>query len=146
MIGISSLGVSPTFSSTSMPRSWKIFTASGASSSAIRTLGLGAISRRLLLLGFDFAIGPVEPGQQRIDIAGLDRRSAPDPQARRGVAIGTGIEADTLGLDGGREFLRDFLLCRGREVAEPRIGDGQAHAGRRSDRRIFRQERRPAAM
>jgi hypothetical protein len=42
--------------------------------------------------------GPVEPGQHRLDVRGLDRAAAPDPQTRRRVAIGADVQRHAFGL------------------------------------------------
>ena len=44
-------------------------------------------SRRLRQRGLGFGEGPVEPWRQRLDVARLDGRAAPDAQARRRVAV-----------------------------------------------------------
>ena len=43
--------------------------------------------------------GPVEPRRQRLDVGGLDRGAAPDPQARRRVAVAGDVVGDALGLE-----------------------------------------------
>ena len=70
-------------------------------------------SRRLGELGFFLREGPVEPVGQRLDVGGLDRRAAPDAQARRRVAIG----ADVVG---------DLLLF---EQRRPALGEGGLRVG-----------------
>ena len=52
-------------------------------------IGLKGLARR-------FRIGPVEPGDQRLDIGGFDSGAAPDAQARRRIAIGADIEGGAL--------------------------------------------------
>src|SRR5450830_1995823 len=94
--------------STSMPRSLKICTAAGDSESEMRTLGMAMTallnwfsyrhlsplagrgikgSRRFRQRGFGLAERPIEPGRERLDVARLYRRPAPDAQARRRVAV-----------------------------------------------------------
>jgi hypothetical protein len=71
----------------------------------------------------NFGIGPVKPWQQCGNVTGLDRWSGPDPDSRRGIAIGRGIKSHTF-------FLKPLikLSCNGRltvviEGYKPRIGD-----------------------
>src|SRR4051794_29346637 len=98
MIFFSSSGLSPTLTSASTPRSAKIAAARSLNASAINTLGMsvsfgrsaaGGLRRLCLPL---LAVGPFEPGDQRRDVAALDRRAGPDPQARRGIAVGGDVE------------------------------------------------------
>src|SRR5260221_1702580 len=51
------------------------------------------------------AICPVEPRQQRLDIAALDRGAGPDPEAGRRVAMAGDVVGDALLLEQRREFL-----------------------------------------
>src|SRR6185369_10396788 len=95
----SSAGFSPGLKSTSQPRSEKISTARGLSSSEISTLGFAMVP-------LDFRIGPVQPGQQRFQIALLDGGAAPDAQARGGVAIGADVVGRLLALQQVGHFLR----------------------------------------
>src|SRR5689334_25382588 len=87
----SSAGLRPGLKSTSQPRSEKISTARGESSSEIRTLGFA-------IFALDLPIGPVEPRQQGFQIRLLDGGAAPDAQARRGVAVGADVVARLLAL------------------------------------------------
>src|SRR5471032_2312727 len=133
MIARSSAGLRPGLKSTSQPRSAKISTARGDSSSEMRTLGLaicgnssGCFRAEFL---FDLAVGPVEPRQQRLEIALLDGGAAPDAQSGRGVAIGADVVARLLGLQQiGHLLGRCSLLVR-RERGEPRRGDVEAYRG-----------------
>ena len=70
-------------------------------------------------------VGPVDPWQERADIRQLDRRTAPDAQARRRVAIGTDIISNTFSLE---PFGDGF--CKTSAVGDAGIGEFQA------DRRI----------
>src|SRR6516165_11940780 len=96
-----SAGERPMRTSASMPRDWKISTARGLSSSAIRT-------RTIMFLagikggsggGAGFGEGPVEPGGERFQVGGLHRGPGPDAQARRRVAIGADVIGRALGLE-----------------------------------------------
>src|SRR5512144_1720585 len=53
-----------------------------------RVRGLGAPLRGREF-GLDVCPGPVEPGEQRLQIAGLDGGAGPQPEARRRVAVGS---------------------------------------------------------
>src|SRR6516164_6177859 len=86
-----SAGFRPGLKSTSQPRSEKISTERGLSSSEMRTLGFA-------IFALDLCVGPVEPRQQGLQITLLDGGAAPDAQARRGVAIGTDVVARLLAL------------------------------------------------
>ena len=44
---------------------------------------------------------PIKPGQQRLDVGGLNRRAAPDAQARRRVPIGGHVVGNALALQQG---------------------------------------------
>src|SRR5215218_3723039 len=83
--------------STSMPRSLKIWTAAGERASEMRTRGAvmtvprDAGSGGQVQLGPGLGVGPVEPGKESLDVGRLDRRAAPDAQARRGIAIGRDV-------------------------------------------------------
>src|SRR5436305_14910248 len=80
-------GLRPVRTSASMPRSPKISTARGLSSSAIRTLGMGETLCRLVGGGADLVVGPLEPREQGFEIAALDGGAGPDPQAGRRLAV-----------------------------------------------------------
>src|SRR4029077_6176864 len=102
MISLSASGLSPILVSASMPRSRKISRARGLSASAISTLAMGKVlipeiagagsgCRRAA----DLAIGPVEPGQQRLDVGALDGGARPDAQARRRIAMARDVVGHT---------------------------------------------------
>ena len=68
---------------------------------------------RVLGLG----VGPVEPVRERFDVGALDGRAAPDPQARRRIAVGADVVGDA------------FLLERcGNALGERRLGLGRKPA------------------
>ena len=46
--------------------------------------------------------GPVEPGEQRLDVRGLHRRAAPDAQPGRGVAVSGDVVGDAFLFQAGR--------------------------------------------
>src|SRR5919199_2951624 len=117
MMARSSAGGRPGLKSTSMPRRRKISTAAGESLSEMSTLGTGMLLRGLggCLLGFDLRQSPVEPGQQRLDVGGLDGGTAPDAQARRRVAVGADVERDALLFQKGGDPLRRGRLPFGVE-------------------------------
>src|ERR1700744_1232215 len=110
-----SAGFKPGLKSTSQPRSAKISTARGLSSSEMRTLGFAmcedSSGRFRAECPFDLCVGPVEPWQQCLEVARLDGSAAPNAQPRRGIAIGAEIVARLLGLEqvghllGGRGLL-----------------------------------------
>src|SRR5689334_23361214 len=84
----------PTLTSASTPRLRKISSARGLSSSAMSTFGMSIpLFGKVADAGRE---GPVEPRQQRFDIAALDRRPTPEAQTRRRRSVGTGIERDGL--------------------------------------------------
>ena len=91
MMARSSAGVRPVFTSTSTPRSRKISTAAGESLSLIRTLGMRIRRHFAAACGGRVrarpaAAGPVEPGQQRLDIGAFPPSRRPrcaGPAARR---------------------------------------------------------------
>src|SRR4051794_10544183 len=119
----------PVRTSTSTPRSRKMATAAGESSSAISTRGMrghlqegGAPHLRSAAkfsyqakssrrgsgrgeLGSDGGEGPVEPRRQRLQVGGVDGGPAPDPQARRGVAVAGGVEGGVFLLQHRGELL-----------------------------------------
>src|SRR4051812_29749684 len=112
MTAISSSFERPVLMSVSTPRWRKMSTAAGLRLSAMSTRGMGRIpcgksSRpgredRVGLWdgppsgGFEFGDdggeGPVEPGGQCVDVGGVDGCAAPDPQARRGVAVAADVQ------------------------------------------------------
>src|SRR3954469_7329234 len=98
MIAFNSSGVLPVISSTSTPRSRKIWAALGSILSLISTLGMVSLRRpgagRGGWMGMKYSgpglrrgdesgrfrggVGPVEPRAERLDIGSVDRRAAPD--------------------------------------------------------------------
>src|SRR5262249_10109811 len=90
----SSGAFSPVRTSTSTPRCLKIATACWLSSSAIRTFGMCA--PRLARSWMQLRPGPVEPGEQGLEVRGLDGGAGPDAQAGWGVAIGADVVGDAL--------------------------------------------------
>src|SRR5215475_3629063 len=107
----SSAGFRPGLKSTSQPRSEKISTERGESSSEIRTLGFA-------IFALDLCVGPVEPRQQCLKVALLHRGAAPDAQARRGVAIGADVVARLLVFQQVGHLLGGGGLLVGRELGE----------------------------
>src|SRR5690606_16152593 len=92
----------------------------------------GRLLKRRLLAGE----GPVEPWQQRLDAGGLDRGSAPDAQAGRGVAVVADVEGDALPVERRDEALGEGCLSLGIEGGHVRIGDGQTHGRVGARRRV----------
>src|SRR5687768_9992519 len=70
---------------------------------------------------------PIEPRPERLDIGGVDGRAAPDPQARRGVAVTGDVVGRALGFEQTGEPLDE--VCIG-------VCDRQADAGLRAGRRV----------
>src|SRR5580658_2079213 len=148
MIFLSSSGERPVMTSVSTPRSAKISTARGDRASEIKTLGMASIRegirtrRRRSGRGgaAQLAIGPVEPGQQRFDIAALDGGAAPDAQPRRRIAMTGDVIGDALGIEHRFEPLHRGALRLDIQALEPVIGDLEADRGPGPDRRIRRQE------
>src|SRR4051794_12528710 len=112
--------------STSTPRSLKIWTAAGESASEMRTRGAIGVARHCMEAGrprrrrrrrgrgrsgrlrqrvLGLGERPVEPLRQDLDVAGLHGRTAPDAQARRGIAVVGDVVAGALFFNGGREAL-----------------------------------------
>ena len=91
-------------------------------------------------------VRPVEPGQQRLDVGGLDRRAAPDAQARRRVAIGADVVGHALLFQQRRQLLRRLGLLLRRQRREPGRDDLQADRGAGAGRRILGQEARPSRV
>ena len=88
MIALSSSGVRPGFSSTSMPRSRKM-----AAAARVHLVG----DEDAHLFGHVACLPrPVEPRPERFDVGGVDRRAAPDAKARRCVAIGADVVSRVL--------------------------------------------------
>src|ERR1700722_17552478 len=94
---------------------------------------------RLQQLVGDGGEGPVEPGRQRFEVGGLHRAAAPDAQARRGVAIGGGVEGHAFLFQKVGELLGELRLAGGRERGDPAVDDLQADAGIGARLRIFGQ-------
>src|SRR5256885_8989410 len=107
-----SAGFRPGLKSTSQPRSAKISTARGDSSSEIRTLGFA-------IFALDLAVGPVEPGHQGFQITFLDGGAAPDAQARRRVAVGADVVARLLAFEEVGHLLGGRRLLVGGQRGEP---------------------------
>src|SRR5712691_9203576 len=119
----SSADFRPGLKSTSQPRSEKISTARGESSSEMSTLGFAmtknSSSRLRAKFALDLAVGPVEPRQQGQKIALLHRGAAPDAQARRGVAVGAKVVARLFALEQVGHLLGGSGLLVGRQGGEP---------------------------
>src|SRR5262245_8020929 len=128
-----SAGFRPGLKSTSQPRSEKISTARGLSSSEIRTLGFAIFS-------LDLCIGPVEPGQQGQKVALFHRSATPDAQARRGVAIGADVVACLLALQEVGDLLGGSCLLVSRQPGKPRCGDVEAYRGVGAGRLVLGEE------
>ena len=88
-------------------------------------------------------IRPLEPRQQRREIARLDRGAAPEAQAGRRVAIAGDVVGHSLrgeAADQGRDQLR---LASARQRAHQRVDQFQADRGRGAGLGATRQERDP---
>ena len=66
---------------------------------------------------------PVEPWQERLEVGRLDRRAAPQPEARRRVAVAGDVVGDALGLEPRGQPLDEAGLARRRQRRNRRIGD-----------------------
>src|SRR5882757_4589198 len=136
----SSAGFRPGLKSTSQPRSEKISTARGESSSEMSTLGFamtknssGCLRAELAL---DFAKSPVEPGQQGFQVGFFDGGAAPDAQAGRRIAVGTQVVARLFALQQVGHLLGRRRLLVGRKGCEPGCGDIEAHRCVRAHRLV----------
>src|SRR5712672_4070979 len=85
-----------------------------------------SVSRRLRQRVLGPGEGPIEPIGERLDVARLDGRAAPDAQARRRVAIMGEIVAGAFLLDHGGEVLGETRLRVGGELGHRRIDDLEA--------------------
>src|SRR5215475_3055299 len=116
MMDSSSAAGRPMRTSVSMPRSRKISAARGLRSSEIRTRNMSWSSMKTRDCGSWLAAGlgegPVEPGQERLDVRGLDRGAAPDAQAWRRVAIGADVEGNPFRLEPVGDGLGESRLAR----------------------------------
>ena len=104
-------------------------------------------------------MGIVEPRQERGDVGKLDGGAAPDPQARRGVAVAGSVQRNPLPLEGnvvlraalGRSPRRGTRLervRRGEKAFWPSAIDRPNHGGARhfigaGDKRIEPAQRAP---
>src|SRR4051794_14543581 len=136
MIACNSSDFRPTRVSTSTPRSRKMASAAGLSWSAISTLGMVApISRRLRGSAEPLpgpGEGPVEPGQEGLDVVGLDCGPAPDAQPRRRVAVALDVVGRALVGQQLGQVLDEGLLAILGQGGERGVGDGKADRGRRA--------------
>src|SRR5579875_2389823 len=108
--------------STSMPRSLKICTAEGESASEMRTLGMRVLGR-LRQRGLGLGKCPIEPGRQRLDVARLHRRPAPDAQTGRRVAVIGDVVGHALLLQEAGKRLGEGALRLERKPRHRRIED-----------------------
>src|SRR5207249_9534632 len=83
----------------------------------------GRLRQRLLALGE----GPVEPQRERLDIRALDRRTAPDAQARRRIAVSIDVVSDALLLERGGDALDEAGLRFGGKLCHRWIHHPQHH-------------------
>src|SRR3546814_9377858 len=133
---------SPGFSSTSTPCARKTSAALGSIWSAIRTLGMfvfsscpgesrgvqsGAPAFAGELSSPRFLEGPVEPRAQCFDVVGFDRRSAPDADAGRGVAIAGDVVGRAFGFEQGCHAFHQRILPFLIEAAHGGLQIGRAH-------------------
>src|SRR6266403_127898 len=77
----------------------------------------------------ELAIGPVEPGQQLLDVSALDRGTRPVPETRGSVAMPGDVVGDALLFEQVGEFLDEIDLCLTRQGGEIRVGEGKADRG-----------------
>src|SRR5712671_5981097 len=122
MASSSASGLRPVRTSASMPRSPKISTARGLSSSAIRTLGMRETLSCLVGSGTHLLVRPLEPREQGFEIAALDGGAGPDPQARRRLAVRRDVVGDALLLEQLGDLAPDRNLGVRRQRGEPRVG------------------------
>src|SRR5437762_13594905 len=104
-----------------------------------RRLRSRRLRQRLLALGE----GPVEPQRERLDICALDRRTAPDAQARRRIAVSIDVVSDALLLERGGDALDEAGLRFGGKFCHRWIDHPQAHRGVGPQRRIAREKLDP---
>ena len=76
---------------------------------------------------------PVEPGQQPLDIGGLDGGATPDTQARRRIAVAGDVEGHRLLASSPvMRLMKAASPARQRPAGNRRIGDREADRGRRA--------------
>src|SRR5262245_11448068 len=71
----------------------------------------------------DFGEGPIEPGQERLDVAPLDRGPGPDPQTWGCGAMGGDVLGGILRIEQRRDRRRNGIALLGRERREVGIDD-----------------------
>ena len=142
----SSAGESPGFTSTSIPWFVKIATAACDNLSLIKTFGMGLLRGQGFVITRSLCCRPIEPGQQRLDVGSLDRRTTPDTQTGGCVAIVRDVERHALLLQQRCQFLRSSRLRIRRKGREPRRVDDQANRRPRPASWIGSKKRRPGAL
>src|SRR4029077_9564791 len=90
-----------------------------------------------------FPPGPVEPWQERLDVALFDRRAGPDADARRRGTMAGQIIAGAFGFEPRRHRADRLEASVGREPLKPRVGDRQLDRGARPGGRILGEKARP---
>src|SRR6266851_2509093 len=150
MMARSSAGFRPGLKSTSQPRSEKISTARGDSSSEMSTLGFAMTKNSSGRLRAEFplylAVSPVKPRQQGLEIGFLHRGAAPDTQARRGVAVGAKVVARLFALEQVGHLRGGSGLPVGRQGGEPWRRDGETDRGVGADRLVGGEEADPCPL
>lgn len=108
----------------------------------------GASSLRRLLAepGLRFRERIRDPRQQRLQVARLHGRAAPDAQAGRSVAVMAEIVAGAGLLDDRDHLLGEGRLRIGRQRRHRRVGELQAHRGVRARLRLQREEVDPVVL
>ena len=98
--------------------------------------------------GVDVSLGPgpVEPGTERGDIGGVDRRAAPDAKAGRRIAVVAEVVTRAFLLHERSEALRERRLRIGRKRRDRRIDDLEAHRRVGADFRLAREEVDPRGL
>src|SRR6266511_3797753 len=100
-------------------------------------------SRRLRQRVFALGEGPIEPQCERFDIRALHRRTAPDAQAWRRIAIGVDVVGDVLLLQRGSDAFHERRLRVGGKLCHRRVDDLQAYRGVGAQGRIAGQKLDP---
>src|SRR6266852_7831146 len=141
-----------TFGMVSLPACWNVVGARLVPARAGGTTGrpfessrepgpyMSSLSRLRLP---QLAIGPVEPGQQRLDVAALDGGAGPDSEARRRIAMAGDVVGDAFRLEQRGEFLDELRLRLARQGGEGGIGEGEADRGAGADARSRGEEADP---
>ena len=97
-------------------------------------------------LRFRLSIGPIQPRQQSLNIGGLHRRSTPDSQSWRRIAIGSDVEPRAGFFHRGDDRFGVLGLIVSRKLRVSRIGHLEADRRVGARRRVLREKSRPCRM